>query len=735
MVRYVIYILLLLIAVNSHATDAKLSTQFSPSSGCNLTVTQNIGVVILNVDVSPKIYPPAITVKYQINGGAIVSEGVNTPIDQGTTFNFTFAQKANLSACDTDFNIVVWLEFVGDTDHSNDTLKWTVRNDCTVIPGQALSDQTVCEGINNGTVNLTGNSHGTVTSWIYSTNNGATWSSLSNTSNPYNFSGLTTTTLYAVAINGGYCPNDTSTYTTITVDPTPIGGTLNGPTNLCISSSSGTITLNGSSGAISNWESSTDNGSTWSNIANTTTNESFTSLSQTTWYRVQIDGGACPNVYSNVLQIQVDPLTVIGTLTPDTSVCANESVNLKLSSTIGDITQWESSSDGITWTPIASTNNPYNTGTLSSSIYYRVVAQSGICPSQTSNQIFVNVTTGVTPGNIAGADSLCESNANGILTVSGNSENVLNWESSVDNGTTWTTITNPTTTENYTGLTQTTWYRALIDGNGCLNVYTDTAIIAVTSMSQAGTLTPDTSVCVGDAFNLKVNGSIGDTYTWQVSPDGITWVDISNLVAPSIVISPVTSPNYYRLIVKNGICGTDVSNIVLVDTLGLPSVNAGPDVTIIKGDTTQLNGSGGLFGIWTPGGTLSDSLIYMPNAFPVNTTTYILGVIGANGCFNFDEVKVIVRSMTFDVKNVITLNDDSYNDTWIIEGIEDFPNTTVEVYNIYGQQVFKEDNYKNDWKGTYKGKSLPNGTYLYIAKPSGKDDGAVKGTLTIMGHE
>ncbi len=63
-----------------------------------------------------------------------------------------------------------------------------------------------------------------------------------------------------------------------------------------------------------------------------------------------------------------------------------------------------------------------------------------------------------------------------------------------------------------------------------------------------------------------------------------------------------------------------------------------------------------------------------------------------------------------------TPNGDNINDTWIVRGIENYPNAMVTVYNRYGHEVFKAIGYKNDWNGRYGSKSenLPAGSYYYV---------------------
>ena len=70
-----------------------------------------------------------------------------------------------------------------------------------------------------------------------------------------------------------------------------------------------------------------------------------------------------------------------------------------------------------------------------------------------------------------------------------------------------------------------------------------------------------------------------------------------------------------------------------------------------------------------------------------------------------------------DVGQALTPNGDGKNDTWVIEGIEDYPNAKISVYNRWGETVFEANQgYQNDWSGIYRGKSepLPNGPYFYV---------------------
>jgi gliding motility-associated-like protein len=58
-------------------------------------------------------------------------------------------------------------------------------------------------------------------------------------------------------------------------------------------------------------------------------------------------------------------------------------------------------------------------------------------------------------------------------------------------------------------------------------------------------------------------------------------------------------------------------------------------------------------------------------------------------------------------------NGDGVNEYWQIVGIDNYPNTVVNIFNRLGIKVFSSDDYKNDWNGYYNGVKVPDGTYFY----------------------
>jgi gliding motility-associated-like protein len=81
--------------------------------------------------------------------------------------------------------------------------------------------------------------------------------------------------------------------------------------------------------------------------------------------------------------------------------------------------------------------------------------------------------------------------------------------------------------------------------------------------------------------------------------------------------------------------------------------------------------------------------------------------------------------------NVITPNGDGKNDKWIIWNINRYPDNTVTVFDRAGRRVFFKKNYFNDWDGTYNGRALEEGSYLYVIT-LGPGLDPVKGVVVII---
>ena len=114
--------------------------------------------------------------------------------------------------------------------------------------------------------------------------------------------------------------------------------------------------------------------------------------------------------------------------------------------------------------------------------------------------------------------------------------------------------------------------------------------------------------------------------------------------------------------------------------------------------------------------------------------TYAVVVTDDEGCTSIAEAVLNPPGPCDRVKRVISPNDDGMNDIFTVVCAFRF-NVVLEVYNRWGQQVYLNTAYTNDWNGIDKeGNPLPEGGYFYVIRytdPDGTDQ-VVKGALTIV---
>jgi len=616
----------------------------------------------------------------------------------------------------------------------------TITVDPVTVGGIVLSDATVCSGSNSGTLTLSGHV-GNVLRWQYSTDSGATWTNIFNTTTTLTYNNLITTIpnqqttiLYRAVVKSGVCPPENSSAATITIDPVTVGGTVAFDATVCKNSNSGTLTLTAQVGIVLNWEYSIDGGVTWTNIANTTTSQNYNNLTTTTMYLAVVKSGVCPIENSIPATIIIlDTMSVGGTIFSSATVCSGANIGtLTLTSQVGNVLNWEYSTDGgITWATIPNTTALQSYNNLTITTMYRAVVQSGICPTENSATATITVDPVTVPGTVSGSVTVCRGSNSGMLTLNGQTGNVLRWESSNDGGITWINIANTTITQTYSNLTATTIYRAVVQSGVCLPGNSATATVAVDPVSVGGII-PGNTVCSGaNNGTLTLNNYVGNVLQWEFLTDGeMTWTTIANTTNTQSYTN-ISTVTRYRAIVQSGVCPADTSSIAVLFLFPITVADAGVDTSISLGYTVTLNGKGGEIYNWSPETDLNDPDIANPIATPLETITYTLTVIDENGCEDTDPVTITVLvDYNFIISNLITPNGDGYNDTWHIDNIENYPDCEVLIYNRYGNLIFNSSPYMQEWEGIYKGNQLPDGTYYYVLKCP--EDNVFKGGITIL---
>ena len=118
-----------------------------------------------------------------------------------------------------------------------------------------------------------------------------------------------------------------------------------------------------------------------------------------------------------------------------------------------------------------------------------------------------------------------------------------------------------------------------------------------------------------------------------------------------------------------------------------------------------------------------------PPAFSPTITTYyhVDAYDSQNGCPGSDTIRVYVG-----INDAFSPNGDGVNDLWIIDYLNKYDNTRVEVYSRWGSLIYSSETSPNilNWDGMYNGSELPVGTYYYIIHL--ENENTLSGPLTIM---
>jgi gliding motility-associated-like protein len=169
------------------------------------------------------------------------------------------------------------------------------------------------------------------------------------------------------------------------------------------------------------------------------------------------------------------------------------------------------------------------------------------------------------------------------------------------------------------------------------------------------------------------------------------------------------------------------------------------DTTIYRTANIQLLAevNGGILSSfnWNPAQYLSCTNCLSPFAKPPYTQEYIFTAKNEYGCTA--EASALVRTFTdgkVHIPNAFTPNGDAKNDIFYILGsreislVKDF-----SIYNRYGQRIFYRTNIPPNnpvygWNGTYGGKELGSGTFVYVVNIEFRDkhQEIFKGNITLI---
>jgi gliding motility-associated-like protein len=643
--------------------------------------------------------------------------GSNSPICNGTTLDLSASTIANAT-----------YNWTGPNNFSSSLQNPTIANATTANSGVYSVNATVngCAS-NSSNVNITVNPipsspavssnsplcQGSTLSLTAGNIAGASylWTGPNNFStslqNPTIANANTSMTgVYSVTATVNGCTSNPSNIN-VTVYQIPSAPLLSNNSPACEGSN---ISLNASSinGASYNWSGPNGFSSSQQNplIANAT-------LANGGSYTAFVSVNGCSSANASTI-VTVNPIPTSPTATNNSAICEGATLSL-FSSTIANATYNWTGPGGFT----SSTQNSSisNTNITNSGQYQVRVTVNGCVSAAGNTTVVINQHAIANAGN---NQTVCITSSsitlNGVVTGGSNSGI---WSTngggsfSPSNGNLISNY-NPTNSDKAAGSVLLTLTST---NNGACPASTSTTSIsfAAAPLANAGN---DTAICSN--ASLVLNGSVSNATggIWSANAVGSFSPSNTNLnagfyPAPSdvnrgnVVLTLTTTGNAY--------CPAD-SKSITVTLKPAPVVNAGADKIIIENYSAILNpiASGqGLKILWSPANYLDFATILNPTCTPKTDITYTITVVDNNGCSAADDLSIKVLKMPV-IPNVFTPNNDGINDSWQVKYLAGFTDCSVEIYNRYGQLIYRCTGYNNPWNGTVNGKPVPAATYYYI---------------------
>ncbi|MBE9603158.1 Ig-like domain-containing protein, partial [Pedobacter sp. MC2016-24] len=223
----------------------------------------------------------------------------------------------------------------------------------------------------------------------------------------------------------------------------------------------------------------------------------------------------------------------------------------------------------------------------------------------------------------------------------------------------------------------------------------------IITQPKNGTIKVNTDGTVTYTPNQGYTGT--DEFTYTVTDKNGQISNPAKVIVTVVPTKPVaiddTAETQWNTEVKIPVLGNDKTDGAPFDK-GTVEITEQP-----KHGTVKIN----------PDGTV----VYLPNSGYTGTDTFKYRVKDEYGNWT-DIATVTVNVKGFFIPNVITPNGDGKNDSFVIVGLENYGNADVTIFNRWGNEVYRNNSYKNTWTG----EGLNEGTYYYLIRlnNSGKQE-------------
>ncbi len=296
---------------------------------------------------------------------------------------------------------------------------------------------------------------------------------------------------------------------------------------------------------------------------------------------------------------------------------------------------------------------------------------------------------------------------------------------------------NGDTTQTITGLMEGTYAVTVTDDSGCSRVDSVEALapapIGAVYVIPAQACDPNSGT---DLLLDSLSGGVGP-FSWSLN--GVSFASVGPIPFPLVAIPPGQQQIFLR----------DDNGCERIDTIEVPDpgneliLEVPDEFTIFNGESVSIEPQVNFSPVavsWTPADGISDPTSLNVTASPTTTTTYTLGVQSQEGCILSREVLIrVVQPRRVYVPSAFSPNADGANDRFLPFTEEGNSVLRFEVYDRWGERVFQVENLpqldaSQGWDGTFRGKPMPPGIYIYVVEIQYPDDSTElrRGEVTLM---
>lgn len=367
--------------------------------------------------------------------------------------------------------------------------------------------------------------------------------------------------------------------------------------------------------------------------------------------------------------------------------------------------QWQVTNDGyrfspngpptpftIAWTDLSNNNNVGSTAqitvTPTTNTCYQATVTYGCSNASFSDTVCVNI--GIPGLTLLSNNILCNGQTNGTATVNVTGPGPYTY--------TWST---GATSSSISGLGSGTYTVTVSDG-----ICTFTGTVTVTEPPpltvQGAAVTDTCSQGVGTATATAAGGTGAYSYMWS---NGQTTATATGLNAGNYTCT-ITDANGCTTTVVQSVGDLAGPNAIINTSQNSYSTNQ--PVNFTDGSTP----GGGNIVSWT---WIIGSNTYSTQNPPAQTYSSqgnycaTLIVVNSLGCVDSTTDCILIADSVI-IPNVITPNGDGQNDILVFKNLEAYPNSTLVIYNRWGNLIYESGNYMNDWNA----KDVSDGTYFFV---------------------